>query len=149
MRYSILSAVLLAVCVVAASPVASAAYLHHGYGCSLVSASNPYNGIPGSHYATQFTNKSGSSAYVMCPVICDSTMGGSFTLYTSSSITSCTLYGTSQNGGYQSFGSGTRTESGTSAQFDWATTACQQVGWALEIQCAIPNDGAVYFYVSN
>ena len=148
MRYSKLAAILLAACAFAASPMASAtAYFQHGYSCRLVNMSSPYNEIPGSFYGTDFTNKSGSTAYVMCPVLCD-VYDSTYTLFTSSNITSCTMYATNSNGGYTSLGGGTRS-SGVTTSFQWTTSSCSKGGNGLEIQCVIPNNGAVNYYISQ
>lgn len=149
MRYSKPAAILLATFVLAASPIASAtAYFQHGYTCSLAGTAAPYQEKLGYFNQGRFTNSSGASAYVHCPVLCD--VGNTYyNIYTSASVMSCTMYTVATNGSYGNWGAGTRSSVNGITTFTWSNNACSRGSNAVEIQCTVPNGGSVFYYYAN
>jgi hypothetical protein len=147
MRYSKLAAMLVAACTLATSPMVFAtAYFQHGYACKLVS-SGTLKEIPATYSNGVFENTSGVSALAMCPMTCD-VSDSLYTIYVGTNVTSCTMFATG-SGGSTNLGAGTRTQGVGLNSFAWSTAACSEGGNALEIQCTIPNNQSVFFYISQ
>jgi hypothetical protein len=143
MRHSVLAGILVGACAFAMSQFASAQTLssEHPYDCKLLNGNGAE--IPGMYLNGQFVNQSGSSTWVVCPV--PYLNGNSnFYIYASTNISTCYL-GATSNYGSQSLYSPTDQSSGYRHWNRQLTPG----SYSLQIQCYVPNGGAIYRTFSN
>jgi len=140
MRYSTITGTVLAVCILAfsqASPAAGDVNAMHGYNCRYVSANSPYGEIPGGFQSGKFVNISGASAYLICPMNCE-TGNNAYAIYLSTSA-SCLLAKTNLGGGSTTYYNPTASGSGTGYNYYvYSSVVTCNYATPLEIQCFVP-----------
>ncbi len=141
MKRSLLIGMVVAVCAVGVSSVASANMLAtQAFDCKLVKNSSPWNLISGDQYgAGAFTNASGTTARGMCSVPFQDGLYN-FQIGTSSGVTSCIMKATSV------FGSSSvyfpTSSSGGLWYFNIPLTAGT---YSTELECVMPNNSQIYY----
>jgi hypothetical protein len=141
MRSSKLTAVLLGVCVLAASQASYASvHVGHPYACRLVAASSPFAEVSqyGYFQAGVFKNGSTSTRYAICPMTAENGENW-FQLNTSTSVTSCSLAVTYPSGSTTYYSPTSQAQ----GYFSWSGVVTVNGQLNLEIQCSFPANATI------